>query len=344
MGGLPVRYTELQLSTLRAKSAIDAESRLDIAERILKPRTLADVANAEALHDLQARLLAGEESMTGPKKARRARGPRSAATARNYMLTIMAALHWAEYMEWLPSVPKVRKVKIAKLRQCKGRGLVGEEVDRMLAKVGEVVGSEAEPAWKYLIRGLVESGLRLNELMHVHWSDEQIHRTEVAAGQPCPSCPSRRPCKKMQRKSDSVVARIRALLLETPMIERFGWTFNPMSLQPTVGRLARQQRPLSTWVGEVISRIGCKAGVIVRPAAGNGKPKFASAHDLRRTCAERLMSAGVPEREVSRVLRHASIETTRRHYAPGNVQQAAGVIREALGCTQFSMGTPAFQN
>src|SRR4051794_23807671 len=103
-----------------------------------------------------------------------------------------------------------------------------------------------------------------------------------------------------------------------------------MSLQTMVGRGVRQQRPEAEWVGKIVSRIGEAAGVIVRPATGKGQAKFASAHDLRRSCAERLISAGVPEREVSRILRHASVETTRRHYAPGTVQESAGIIRKTL--------------
>lgn len=59
------RYYELQLSTI--KSAADTESRLDICERILKPRTLGDVANSEALHELQQKLLAGAECRQPPK-------------------------------------------------------------------------------------------------------------------------------------------------------------------------------------------------------------------------------------------------------------------------------------
>ena len=38
-------YSTIQLTTLSEKSDSDTESRLDIAERILKPKTLADVAN-----------------------------------------------------------------------------------------------------------------------------------------------------------------------------------------------------------------------------------------------------------------------------------------------------------
>lgn len=321
------RYSELHLSGLRVKSAVDAESRLNIAERILKPRTLADVANSEALHDLQQRLLAGDESD---------RGARSRVTARNYIVTVLAALNWAKSMEWLAAVPKVRKLKIAKLRQMKGRPITGEEFDRMLAKVKEKVGDEAEASWKYLLRGAWESALRLDELMHLHWSDERYIVPQWKRGAlPVLAIPAAMQ-KNDTEESIPLLPGFEALLLETPEPQRFGWVFNPISLQSNVGRRARQQRPLATWVGEVISRIGEAAGIVVRASAGDGRPKFASAHDLRRSCAERLIAAGVPEREVSRVLRHASIETTRRHYAPGTVQQSAGIIRNALGVPRYS--------
>src|SRR5688500_9422424 len=42
-------YSEIQLGTSAPRSTHDAESRLDIAERILKPRVLGDVANSDAL-------------------------------------------------------------------------------------------------------------------------------------------------------------------------------------------------------------------------------------------------------------------------------------------------------
>ena len=325
------RYSELQLGSLRMKSAIDAESRLDIAERILKPKTLADVANSEALHDLQSRLLAGEESMRGPKDKREARGPRSAVTARNYIVTVLAALNWAEYMGWLPSVPKVRKIKISKLRQMKGRPIAGEEFERMLANVIKQVGAEAEASWKYLLRGAWESALRLDELMHLHWTDEQYIVPQFRRGAlPVLAIPAAMQ-KNDTEESIPLLPGLESLLLETPKAQRFGWVFNPVSLQTKLGRGVKQQRPDAEWVGKVISRIGEAAGVIVRPATGKSAAKYASAHDLRRSCAERLISAGVPEREVSRVLRHASIETTRRHYAPGTVQESAGIIRQSLG-------------
>jgi integrase len=103
-----------------------------------------------------------------------------------------------------------------------------------------------------------------------------------------------------------------------------GWSF------ANLGRRARHQRPSAEWVSKVIGRIGKKAGVIVQPAKGDGKPKFVSAHDLRQSCAERLASASVPEREIAKVLRHADVETTRKFYAPGTVQDSAGIIRQKL--------------
>jgi hypothetical protein len=109
------RYAELQLSTLREKSQDDATYRLDIAERILKPKRLSDVANSEALHELQSSLLAGE----GTKKPK----PRSPHTVRTHMAVLMAALNWAAYMGWLPAVPKLRRAKVSKLRHMKGRPL-----------------------------------------------------------------------------------------------------------------------------------------------------------------------------------------------------------------------------
>ena len=62
-----------------------------------------------------------------------------------------------------------------------------------------------------------------------------------------------------------------------------------------------------------------------------GRPiKHATAHDMRRSCGERLREAGVPPLVICRVMRHSSWDTTRKHYAPGDVQQDAAVLRAVL--------------
>ncbi len=175
--------------------------------------------------------------------------------------------------------------------------------------------------------------------MHLHWSDEQFIVPRWGKGRlPELSIPA--PMQKNDtEESIPLLPSLESLLLETAKPERFGWCFNPMSLQTKLGRRVRHQRPNAEWVSKIICRIGAKASVIVQPAKGGGKPKFVSAHDLRRSCAERLVSAGVDEREVAMVLRHADVETTRKYYAPGTVQQSAGIIRDKLTVGNSSVGT-----
>ena len=104
-------------------------------------------------------------------------------------------------------------------------------------------------------------------------------------------------------------------------------------MQLKVGRPLSPRRPDPEWDGKVITKIGKRTGIVVTKSSRGKPPKYASAHDLRRSCAERLIDAGVAERDVAAVIRHASIETTRRHYAASNVQRTAAKIRTAI-CDQ----------
>lgn len=323
------RYRDLHLATLREKSIASAETRLDAAENILKPRTLADVANGEALHELQAKLSAGVAG----------KGPRAKYTVRNYMAAVIAALNWAETIGWLPAVPKVKKIKVAKLKHMKGRALDRDEYKAMLAAVRGVVGTEAAPSWRFLLRTIRHGGLRLEEVMHLHWSDRRYIVPEWSGHEfPILAIPAEMQ-KNDTEESIPLLPGFERLLLKTPEVQRFGWVVNPMSIQTKLGRAVRHQRPSAEWVGKIISRIGKAAGIVVEPAKGRRKEKFASAHDLRRTCAERVVSAGVPEREAARVLRHASTETTRKHYAPGTVQESARIIRKQLSVPRYNRHT-----
>lgn len=206
----------------------------------------------------------------------------------------------------------------------------------MLAATESVVGTEAASSWKYLLRTLWESALRLDEVMHLHWSDSRYIVPKWSRGElPVLAIPAAMQ-KNETEESIPLLPGFERLLLSTPEIQRFGWVVNPMSLQTMLGRSVRHQRPDAEWVGKIISRIGKAAKVAVRPAVGDDAGKWASAHDLRRSCAARLVAAGVPEREVALVLRHASVETTRKHYAPGTVQESAGIIRKRLSVPRYS--------
>ena len=169
------QYRTLHLSTIRDNSAVHAESRLDVAERILKPRTLGDFADPNSLQQLQAKLLAGEQSLR--KK------PRSPHTVKGYMNCVLGAVHWAHLQGWLPTAVRIRKIKVGKIKAMKGRPISVDEFLLMLDKTAGVVGLEAADAWRYILRGLWESALRLDELMHVSWDKPGTIRPIWPAGQ-----------------------------------------------------------------------------------------------------------------------------------------------------------------
>ena len=318
------QYRVLHLATVRDRTAKHSESRLDLAERILKPKKLKDMAEPAALQKLQAQLLAGAES--------RRKKPRSAHTVRGHMNSVLAALNWAHLEGWLPNAPKVRKIKASKQKTMKGRPITEDEFQRMLASAAEVVGEEVASSWHYVLRGLWASALRLEELMHVSWDlPGTIRPVWSESGFPVLEIPA-----AMQKNdTDECIPLLPAfghLLLETPEENRAGWVFEPLSLQHRIGRKVRHQRPSAEWVGKVISRIGTQAEIVVdaEDKRTGRSVKYASAHDLRRSCGERLRNAGVPPLVICRVMRHSSWETTRRHYAPGDVQNDAAVLNKTL--------------
>lgn len=318
------QYRVLHLATVRDSTAAHAESRLDLAERILKPKTLGDMAVPNALQHIQARLLAGAES--------RRKKPRSNHTVRGYMNSLLAALNWAHLQGWLPLAPKLRKIKTPKQKVMKGRPINEVEFKKMLAATASEVGEEVAESWKHILRGLWASALRLEELMHVSWDKPGTIRPVWNEGQlPVLEIPAAMQ-KNDTEENIPLLPWFEALLLETPPEQRQGWVFNPQSLQVKLGRKVTFQRPDAEWVGKIIARIGKKAGIIVEPEdQRTGRPtKFASAHDLRRSCGERLRNLGVPPLVICRVMRHSSWETTRKHYAPGEIQRDAEILQDSL--------------
>jgi integrase len=78
-------------------------------------------------------------------------------------------------------------------------------------------------------------------------------------------------------------------------------------------------------VGRVITLIGTEAGIVVRQANDETgrRVKYASAHDLRRGCAKRLIDAGISAETLMVVMRHKNFATTQRFYGASRAAQAA---------------------
>jgi integrase len=318
-------YRVLHLSTLRDNTVCDVECRLDLAERIIKPKTLGDLAQPAVLQRLQTRLLNGEQS--------RRNKPRSPHTVHGYITSVLVALNWAYLQGWLPDRPRVKKIKTSKKKSMKGRPISGDEFRRMLDSTPDVVGAEAATSWQFILSGLWNSALRMDELMHLSWDmPGTIRPIWEADKNPVLEIPA-----SMQKNdTDQTIPLLpwfEDVLLSVEEERRAGWIFSPASLQLKLGRKVSHLRPKSDWVARVISKIGKAAGIVVEEAdIKTGRPKkYASAHDLRRSCGERLRNAGVPPLLICRVMRHSSWETTRRHYAPGDVQIEAAKLRQILG-------------
>lgn len=207
-----------------------------------------------------------------------------------------------------------------------------QEFERLVTKTPKVVGEHAADSWLYLLWGAWTSALRLEKLMRVSWDDPNfIMPVWPKRRRPVLMIPAEMQ-KNATEESIPLLPDFERLLHQTPPASCAGWVFNPQSLQANVGRQRRHGRPQPDWVGKVISRIGEAANVVVSPASEKlDKPaKFASTHDLRRSCGERLVDSGVPQAIIQRILRHASWDTTKRFYVTGAVQKDAETLWELL--------------
>jgi integrase len=105
-----------------------------------------------------------------------------------------------------------------------------------------------------------------------------------------------------------------------PEAERSGPVFRPLGL--------RGQPCLDfDWTSRIIVRIGKAAGVKVN-TDGNGKVKYASAHDLRRSFGARWAPRVMPI-VLQQLMRHESIDTTLKYYVGQNAEAMADQIWEA---------------
>lgn len=101
----------------------------------------------------------------------------------------------------------------------------------------------------------------------------------------------------------------------------------------TTSRLTKER------VSRIIAMIGEKAGIVVRQAdtRTGHRVKHASAHDLRRGCAQRLINAGISAETLKIILRHRDFVTTEKFYgATRSAQSAAAELHTKLPAVAHS--------
>ncbi|HUE15041.1 MAG TPA: site-specific integrase [Planctomycetaceae bacterium] len=237
----------------------------------------------------------------------------------SHLKSLRAALGWAKRVGMLTTIPEIVWPKDAE--EAGGRPITTEEFERLLAQCDRLK-LDGAPSWKRLLYGLWWSGLRINEAMHLHWTDPQRLCVDLDGHRPMfKIAKSFNKSRKAERFPMS--PEFYEFLMETPPGERIGYVFNPQRRRPlreTEGRLTTDR------VSEAIAEIGRAA--IIKTKDMDGTPVYASAHDLRRSFGFRWAKRVMPA-ILQRLMRHSTIKTTLTYYAVQGEDETAGVVWDA---------------
>jgi integrase len=299
------RYEDEVLPSLADNTAGKVFATFNAVERHVDPMLLSAVT-AETVSTLQSKLR--EAGLAD-------------STIKGHMAHLLASLNWAKDVGMIYDVPKVRMPQRAKKSRkespMKGRPITGEEFERMLAKA-------PDKSWQHLLRGLWLSGLRLGEALELWW-DRDDKLTVDLSGRHTMLRIRAELEKGHEDRMLPIAPEFIEFLLATPEAERTGPVFNPRAQRKRSPRLGIGR------VGKAISEIGEKAGVKVLTDR-NGKVKFASAHDLRRSFGDRWATRVMPI-VLKELMRHESIETTLRYYVGLNAESTVDALYRAVGNT-----------
>ncbi|MEZ6049172.1 MAG: site-specific integrase [Planctomycetaceae bacterium] len=300
------RYENEHVTALSTDTMDKVNSVFNVFERIVSPKKLTKVT-ADRISYYQAELR---------------RLGRSEQTIKSHMRHLKAALSWARQMQLIPEIPEIRMPPRAKrINFMKGRPLSQSEFDQMLTRVDEMLESDCGESWKFLLRGLWHSGLRLGEAMNLTWNDQSKIWISFSHRNLMLMIPAEME-KGNQDRQLPVTPDFAELLNSVSSRDRIGFVFNPRSLRSDHStRLTHDQ------VGRIISQIGKEAGIVVSERAG--KVKYASAHDLRRSFGERW-STRVPAQVLMQMMRHESIDTTLKYYVGRNAEVLADAIYSSV--------------
>jgi integrase len=263
----------------------------NLVERLMKPARLRDVTT---------------EAVSRWIVALRDEG-RKDSTVGLYMRHLRGAMNWAAAMGFVSVAPKIRPPKAETM---KGRPIVLEEHERMLAAVPKVVGVVDAALWQRLLTGLWWSGLRLSEALALSWDSSEPIAVIMQVGYH-PALRFKLGSQKAKRAELVPCAPEFAELLEAiPEAERHGRVFH---VWLTPNQACR-----------VVSAIGRRAGIVVDEAT----QKPATAHDYRRAFGTRWSKRVMPA-VLRRLMRHKDIDTTLKYYVDQDAEDIAADLWKA---------------
>ena len=310
------RYLSEVSDTKRHKTKLKTKSTITAIDKLVSPKMLSSITDPNVISQFASKL----------------RNGRSAATVDGHLRELRKLLHWARRMGMIKVMPHIEFPDFD--REMKGRPITTEEFERIVKKIrdrevlthpktGKKIPPPIEPEffedWEHYLNGLWLSGLRLEESIALHWSDDSAIAVDFS---------HKRPMFRVQAKSDKgktfrllpMTPDFAQFLQKTPAKKRRGFVFNPYT-HPQ-GKDEGSHRPTANHVGRIISALGKRAAIAVN------KSKFASAHDYRRAFGVRWCKVVMPK-ILQELMRHASIQTTMKYYVGSMAEDAAEEVWRA---------------
>lgn len=247
------------------------------------------------------------------------------ASIHSNMQTLWAIIFWGIDHDLLPVIrrPRKRKNKQSKLiRKPGGRSLVTEEIERMILMIranpldedGNHLLNPGEDAESFIraIHAARKIGLRLDDCHRLAW--EPGPNRHWVSGSTIIFSPDQK--SGISEEIPLTPAALEWLATVPRDIEWISRGRGMRGWHKTPNRLCR-----------VISGAGKAARVVTKVDGGRGgKPKYAGAHDLRRTFATEWLSK-LSVKEVQRLTRHADVNTLMTYYADCQVPELTAKLK-----------------
>lgn len=314
------RYKAEKLAGMPESSQIAYTVALDHLQRVISPDRLCKLT-AATMSRFIAEVRKARVVTRGEKKT--TRPPMKPGTIARHLRHIKAALRWAERQGMMNKAPAIEMPKLPRGQSpMKGRPIVAEEFDRLIAAVPKVRPRDI-PAWQRLLTGLWLSGLRLSEGLALDW-DEGSFVLDVSGKHPVFRIEGEGQKSRRGELAPATPDFCQWVLSTFPEGQRAGRVFK--LADPGTGKPIDAHR-----AGVIISGIGRRAKIVTNKAEG----RFATAHDLRRSFCTRWAKRVMPA-VLQRLARHAHISTTLTFY----VAQGAADIAADLWAGWGSEATP----
>lgn len=240
------------------------------------------------------------------------------ASIASVLRTLKAAVRWARRLKLLPEAPSITMPSNAD--KAGGRAVTAEEFERWIAKARESSGDARIAGSRVrMLQGLWWGGLRLREALRLHWIDDRFITVSFRGKRPMFDIKSEADKGRKDRRFP-MAPEFAEMLESVPGMKREGFVLEWLS---------DQGNPLGfDNVCRAIGDLGQKAGIVVDHDK-QGKPVFATAHDLRRSFGTRWAKRVFPP-VLKQLMRHASIATTMKFYVDIDAEEANEALYDAI--------------